>query len=184
MKNNIFLTGKMNSGKTTIIKKVINKLDLSTGGFMVGRDQQGLNWSSFYLLPAAVYLENKQKKIKKFKEKGTFAWKDKEGKIKIDAEVFDNYGVKLLNGGLNKDLIIMDELGRFELEAYNFQNKVLKFLKSNMFVLGVIKKEKNSFLNKVRDLLDNKPIIVREDNRDEVYNFVLKELKNKVEEQK
>ena len=176
MDKNIFLTGKKNSRKTTIIKKVVAKLDLSVAGFMVGRDQQAKNWSSFYLLPADIFLEN-NKKIKNIKEKGTFAWRDEEAKINIDPEVFDNYGVKLLNKDSKKDIVIMDELGRFELKAYNFQKKVIELIKSDKLVLGVIKPEKNLFLNKVRKILKQKPLVVEKDNREEIYNFVLQELK-------
>lgn len=177
MSNNIFLTGKKNTGKTTIIKKVVAELNLATGGFMVGRDQSGSHWSSFYLLPASIYLDNNREKIKKLKEKGTFAWKDSKKRIKIESNVFDNYGTKLLNKDSKEDIIIMDELGRFELKAYNFQNKVIDLIKSNIPVLGVIKPEKNFFLDKVRRKLDQKPVLVTKENRKDIYNFVLKELK-------
>lgn len=177
MSNNIFLTGKMNTGKTTIIKKVVDELNLSTGGFMVGRDQGELGWSSFYLLPADVYLQNNENKINKIKEKGTFVWKDKNKKIQLDSEVFDNYGVELLNKGINKDIIIMDELGRFEFEAYDFQNKVIEIVKSDKLVLGVIKLEKNNFLDKVRNILKIELIMVTEVNREKLYRYLLEELK-------
>ena len=53
---NIFLSGKRNSGKTTIIKKLAAELNLSVSGFMVGRDIDREEWTSFYLLPALVFL--------------------------------------------------------------------------------------------------------------------------------
>jgi len=176
MSNNIFLTGKMNTGKTTIIKKVVAKLNLSPGGFMVDREQEGGHWYSFYLLPSHIFL-NKNENIKYFKKRGTFAWKDNDGEININPKVFDNYGSELLNKNPNKDLIIMDELGRFELRAYKFQNKVIELLKSDKLVLGVIKPEKNVFLDKVRKILDQKPLIVTKDNREDIYNYVLVEIK-------
>lgn len=178
MSNNLFLTGKMNTGKTTIIKKAVDKLNLATGGFMVGREQEGRHWSSFYLLPASIFLDNNIEKIKKIKERGTFAWKDKNGEININPEVFDNYGVELLNNDLSENIIIMDELGRFEIKAYNFQNKVIELLKSDIPVLGVIKPERNIFLDKVREIIEQEPLIVTKDNREDIYFFVLEELKN------
>ena len=177
MSNNIFLTGKMNIGKTTIIKKVVDELDLSPGGFMVGRDQEVNSWSSFYLLPTKVFLDNKKEKIKEIKEKGTFAWKDENREINIASDIFDNYGVKLLNYNLNEDIIIMDELGRFELKANKFQNKVIELIKSDIPVLGIIKPEKNVFLNKVRNIMGQEPLVVKKENKEDIYNYVLKEIK-------
>ena len=177
MGNNYFITGRMNTGKTYIIKKILEELDLSPGGFMVGRDQGEIGWSSFYLLPADVYLRKNENKIDKIKEKGTFVWKDKNKKIQLDSEVFDNYGVELLNKRTNKDIIIMDELGRFEFKAYDFQNKVIELIKSDKLVLGVIKLEKNNFLNRVRNLLKKEPIMVTAVNREEIYRYLLEELK-------
>jgi len=177
MGNNIFMTGRMNTGKTYTIKRILAKLDLAPGGFMVGRDRGQLGWSSFYLLPVNIFLEDDREKVNKLKEKGTFAWKDKNQNIKLDSEVFDNYGVELLKKGRKKDIIIMDELGRFEIKAHDFQNKVIELLKSDKLVLGVIKLEKNKFLDKVRGLLEKDPIVVTEDNRGYIYKDILKSIK-------
>lgn len=177
MENNFFITGRMNTGKTYIIRKILDELGLTPGGFMVGRDQGEIGWSSFYLLPADIYLQNNKDKIDKIKSKGTFVWKDKNKKIQLNSEVFDNYGVELLNKGINEDIIIMDELGRFEFKAYNFQDKVIELIKSDKLVLGVIKLEKNNFLDRVRNILKKEPIMVTEVNREKVYRYLLAELK-------
>lgn len=176
MSNNIFITGRMNTGKTVIIKKILAEINLSYGGFMVGREQGEIGWSSFYLLPVNIFLKDNQEKIKKIKEKSTFIWKDVKRNRKLEPDVFDNYGVKLLNNAVNKDLIVMDELGRFELKSYKFQKKVLELIKSDKLVLGVIKLEKNIFLDKIRDLLEKEPFFVTKNNREQIYNYVLDEL--------
>ena len=77
----------------------------------------------------------------------------------------------------DSDIIIMDELGRFEIKAHDFQNKVIELLKSDKLVLGVIKLEKNKFLDKVRGLLEKEPIVVTEDNREYIYKDILKSIK-------
>ena len=175
---NIFLSGKRNSGKTTIIKKLAAELNLSVSGFMVGRDIDREEWTSFYLLPALVFLENNKKKIKVWKDKATFAWKDKKGNIKFNYKIFENHGINLLTNYSKKDIIIMDELGHFELKAKKFQKKVLDIIKSDNLVLGVIKSTENHFLNTVRNNLKQNPIIVTKYNREVIYNLVLKKLKN------
>mgnify|MGYP006301607383 CR=1 FL=1 len=177
MANNLFISGDINSGKTTIVKKIVKNLELEPAGFMVGREGENLNWSSFYLLPAEVYINNSESEIDKLKEKGLFAKRKNNGKCNIKTDVFDNYGIQLLSNFKNKDTVIMDELGRFELEAEVFKDRVFEIIKSDFPLIAVIKNERNSFLNKVREILKVPPFYVNKDNREEIYY----QAKNRVE---
>lgn len=180
MKTNLFLTGKPRVGKTTILKKVIKKLELVPGGFMVDRDGKERNWLSFYMLDARDFLFFKNKEVKK----RVFAWREIPGeKWNISLEVFNEFGSNLLKKGYDTDIIIMDELGRFELKADKFKKSVVKALDSPYPVMGILKDEKNPFLDSIRERNDVILYRVTEYNREEVYLSVLhylnKMLKNK-----
>ncbi|MGM0410430.1 MAG: nucleoside-triphosphatase [Bacillota bacterium] len=170
MGNNLFLTGDIGAGKSTIIKNLVKDINRDIGGFVVGMSGEKYNWNSFFLLPASYY---KDKNLDRFKsrENNVFVKKG-ENFVMINKEVFNVYGLQLLSNYKEKDLIIMDELGRFELFAPKFQNKVIEIIKSDILVLGVIKKEKNIFLNKVREILNNKELLVTKENREEIYKMV------------
>lgn len=163
---NIFLTGKRRVGKTTIIKQIILQLKLSPGGFMVIRDGSQGNWTAFYLQCAedAIYGEERPSLLR------PFARRDSDEDWKIDPMVFNQEGVYLLeNEPWKRDIIIMDELGRFEREAIPFQKRVEEILSSNVPVLGVLKDESHSFLNQIRERRDVELVYVEEMNREEVF---------------
>jgi nucleoside-triphosphatase len=170
MGNNLFLTGNIGVGKSTIIKNIVKKTELDLGGFVVEMNEVNNKWYSFFLLAASYY---KDKKIDNFKRcENNIIAKKGNNFIMISKEVFENYGLSLLSNYKEKDLIIMDELGRFELRATRFQNKVFEIIKSDKLVLGVIKNEKNTFLNKIREVLNDEIFLVTRDNREEIYKIV------------
>jgi len=92
---------------------------------------------------------------------------------------FDTRGVEILNHAINNecDLIILDELGFFELEAKQFINKVYELLDTEKRVLGVLKKKTNTFLESIKNRKDVIVIEVTINNRDKVIN----ELKSHLE---
>lgn len=177
MPANIFLTGDIRSGKTTIIKKTITELGLDPGGFMVGRKEKEGHWTEFFLVDARDFISAQKQGKKKINPKGeaVFARRDNPGSsVKIYPGAFDGIGVELIDRGLReRQIIIMDELGRFELEAVKFQNKVEEVLAAAKPVLGVIKKEKNPFLDRIRRREDVLMFEVDADNRDILCRIIM-----------
>lgn len=177
MPNNYFLTGDICVGKTTIIKEVITTLKLSAGGFTVGREGQEGNFTKFYFVdPHIFFYQGIMKKVKN----GIFASRDngkKQWQVHLNA--FNTTGVTMLNEGLNKkDILIIDEIGRFEEQAIIFQNKIFEILKTKKLILGVLKKENNPLLNKLSNDPDIRKFEVTIDNRRDVKNHLISLLNN------
>lgn len=102
---------------------------------------------------------------------------DAEESFCVYPEVFDNYGVKLLNS--RNKIILMDELGRFEKKSEEFKAKVFSLLDSDKLIIGVIKAESNPFLDKIRRRNDIKIFDIDRVERKKVYDFLFNLLKNK-----
>ncbi|WP_103065759.1 nucleoside-triphosphatase [Petrotoga sp. HWH.PT.55.6.1] len=171
IKKNIFLTGSVGVGKSKIISKVIKQLSLNISGFSVAREGKKNNWNSFYLVQASSFNNNNQSKKSEFNR---FAFRSDYSKNwEINIRVFDKLGVQLLTNIDDADVVIMDELGRFELTAFKFQKKVIEVLNSDKPVLGVIKDESNVFLDDIRNRKDVQIFRVTLENREEVYKEVL-----------
>ncbi|MGM0414839.1 MAG: nucleoside-triphosphatase [Bacillota bacterium] len=150
-KSNIFITGRKRSGKTSLIVNYIKKYKINNlSGFMVARKLQENQPVSFYLVSPAEYLD--PEKALSLKRDNCFA--SREGpatyRWQIYPDVFNKLGVKLLKTGNKDSLVIMDELGRFESNSWEFQTQVFKTLLSERQVLGVLKAESNPFLDKIR----------------------------------
>ncbi|MGY4686404.1 nucleoside-triphosphatase [Petrotoga sp. DB-2] len=175
IKKNIFLTGFVGVGKSTIISKVIKQLSLNISGFSVAREGKKNNWNSFYLIDASSLSKDNQPRKNEFNR---FAFRNDYSKNwEINIQVFDKIGVQLLTNIDHADVVIMDELGRFELTAYQFQKKVKEVLNSDKPVLGVIKDESNAFLDDIRNRKDVQIFRVTLENREEVYKEVLSLIK-------
>lgn len=169
---NLLLTGEIQVGKTTIINRLLEDLQLTPSGFRTFRQ------------------------IVNGKQVG-FAMKDLTGIVPADCnplyiarpglqgywepiiDAFETWGVKILQESLAlpKDLILMDELGHFESTAFAFQRKVLECLSAPIPVLGVIKQRSTPFLDSIRLRDDIHIISITKNNRNEEYEHIKKILK-------
>lgn len=177
--NNYFLTGEKNSGKSSIIKKLLEEIDYYPAGYAVARELDPLSKKPlvFRLVPA-LFLKTMGTKnlVSDFGEENTLTMSHFDNIIasresidedfKVFPEVFNNYGVELLR--LDVDIVIMDELGRFESGAGKFKEKVFSLLDSKKIVLGVLKAENNSFLNEIKKREDIKILELKDNNKEKV----------------
>jgi nucleoside-triphosphatase len=229
MANNYLITGAKGVGKSTLLARLLQKLDLKTAGFAVRRINaendkpllfelrqaselkekgvEGLTEVEAADFSAAEMVKEDQKEAKRCQEtfeifngapetlklsagaddslnllryQKIFAYRENTAeKFRVQVEVFDNLGIELLNQ--NGELIVMDELGRFELEAEKFKKEVFSLLASEKIVIGVIKAESNPFLDKIRQRDDLKIYKLEEYNKQqwqEILNKILENLKN------
>ena len=153
--NNLFLTGQIGIGKSTLLQNVLKELNLSIGGYTTQRVFEG-----YY-----------RKYIVKFlydMEEFTILKVDSRDNSKqIYPLIFERDLISVLDKSLkHKDLIVLDELGCTEDSLEVFKSQVFKLLDSPKIVFGVLKDDDCGFLNDIRNRNDVTIIRVTEDNRD------------------
>ena len=80
---------------------------------------------------------------------------------------FNIYGSKLIRDSRNKaDLILMDECGSLECEAYEFQDEIINTLNGQKPILGVVKLASKGWTDAIRNHPNVKMITVTKENRD------------------
>jgi len=152
--NNLFLTGKIRTGKSTILKEAIRPFEFRAGGFFVQRvltkkETYGFRLVDFSKEP---YLPNLQ--IDKLHNHSDF-FILKGQDSRVDYEIFLKVGVfSLTNAWKDKNLILMDELGVIEANIPGFTDIVRQTLDKDIPVLGVLKKKPNPFLDQIRARTD------------------------------
>ncbi|MFW5649485.1 MAG: nucleoside-triphosphatase [Candidatus Alkaliphilus sp. MAG34] len=165
---NIFLTGEKYMGKSTLIQGVLNRLNLSAGGYTTER----------------VIKDNKRiytvKSLHDNSESYLIANVDA---IDYSREVFmDSFDVgivSILEKSLrDKDIIILDELGFFENDSEKFKRKIYELLDSNKVILGTIKDYDCEFLNNLKKREDILLIEVTKENREEILDELVKIVSN------
>lgn len=139
---NIFLTGEINCGKSTMINSILGELKAEYTGFRtlpyeVNGIDMGYSFKAY---------------VKDMKETPPISIKLKDEKAFGIKETFDIFGTKALEKALKeeKKLILLDEIGIFESKSENFKNAIRKCLDSDKICFGVIKKKDNSFLNEIK----------------------------------
>ncbi|MCR5665609.1 MAG: nucleoside-triphosphatase [Eubacterium sp.] len=168
----IFLTGEKQVGKSTVLGNVLDALQergYRVGGFQTLPFFIDGNRRGFYLhslgdtpegmndIPVAVCFHSK---------------KGPSG-IGI-TEAFNRFGAGMLKDALdNADILWMDELGRLEGDAYEFNKTVVECLDRAPHVIGVLQKVKRAFLQEIALREDVMVIEVTTDNRNEMANMVL-----------
>ena len=149
----ILLTGKPRTGKTTLIKRIIEDLN-SCGGFYTDEIIKNNQRRGFRIRT----LEGKEGILASRDLKSKF----KLGKYRINIKDLDEIGVKAIEEALEtKDIIVIDEIGKMELFSDKFKAAVEKTLDSGKSLIGVIHIADIEFLNKIRG---RKDVIVLETN--------------------
>ncbi|MGB4504533.1 MAG: nucleoside-triphosphatase [Syntrophaceticus sp.] len=158
MAKNLFLTGRVKCGKSTLIKQEITPFLGHVGGYFVQRifcSGQHCGFKMVELLDQESYiLEKEFGSINE--EKDLVVYLSENGCWKTCINTFEETGVEILERSYNsgKKVILMDELGRVERFAPRFQNMVHMLLDDPVYVLGVLKKEENLFLDGIRERND------------------------------
>ncbi len=153
---NLFLTGPRHVGKSTILAQVLENVSVPVGGFRVERVYEGKRLRCFHLVDL---MSGNRTPIASARKGG---WE-------IHVQGFETLGAEALRRAMRSaGLIVMDELGRFELDAPVFRATVAQALSCPIPVIGVLKAEPNPFLDAIRARDDTLTEEVTADNRAEV----------------
>lgn len=183
---NILLTGEVQTGKSTIIRRVTEKHpEWKIGGFvtlkMPGSFQVPENWPEDQIFrPDAVCICRAGKPLFS-SDLGIVGDCGEYGFPKSFPDIFDSIGKRLAEDTAGYDLMIMDELGFLENEAELFQGAVFRTLEADVPVLGVLKKKASPFLDRIRSLPGVRIIEVTPENRDSLVLSVESEIAEAVE---
>ena len=162
----IFLTGDIQVGKSTVIRKFLSMSGLSADGFMTYWEQDGANARSLYL---SSYSPGTPAVEKYLVARNT-------GKDFLPAnvvDVFDVKGAAILEGSGKTDVIVMDELGFLESKAIVFHEAVMRRISGSVPVIGVIKPVRTDWLDTIRAHPGVEVHIVTIENRDDVLKELL-----------
>jgi nucleoside-triphosphatase len=155
MTRNLFLTGRVKCGKSTLLKQEITLYLGEIGGYHVRRifcsgEHRGFRMAEISG-PKSYLLEEEAVSI--HDQKDLVVYLSDNGSWESCAQTFEETGVEILERAYHngKKVILMDELGTAEQFAPRFRRMVNMLLDSSLFVLGVLKKERNPFLDAIRE---------------------------------
>lgn len=168
IKNKILLTGNPGCGKTTLIQKVIDRLNIPVFGFYTQEIKKSGQRVGFELST-----------ISKPLKKGVLAHVDtksqyKVGKYGVDIETFEKIALTELEAGIKSDgLIVIDEIGKMELFSVSFKNLLRKLFDSDLSILATILYKPHPFGDFLKQNRNIKVIVVNKNNRDYLVDEII-----------
>lgn len=158
----ILLCGDVNSGKSTMIEKLVADMGEAPRGYITVRRPAGADGKSYvYLYDVASPPENiaDAQVIMSISDAGT----------ERHPEYMDSLAVSYLRDIPEGSLVVMDEIGTLESAAPAFQREVMRILSGNYSVFAAVKAQNTEFLRAVRRHPDCELYIITPENRDDLY---------------
>jgi nucleoside-triphosphatase len=166
MKRAYLLSGEPGTGKTTIIKEVLSKVNKSAGGLYTEEIRsQGVR-QGFQIIT----LDGQSAVLSHTGVRSPH----RVGKYGVDTDSMDKVAVPALKQAIQtKDIIIIDEVGKMELFSQAFRDAVIEALQSEKKVLGTIMLASHPWADKIKERPEVEVIIVTRFNRSDVTDRLL-----------
>jgi len=145
MANNILVTGRPGSGKTTLVLKLVERLyggGFKAGGFVTEEIREGPHRTGFEVRD----LGGSKAILAHVDRKG----KPRVGKYGVDVKAFERIALRALEIGKKEaDLLIVDEIGRMELFSNLFRSTLLELLGTPLPLLATVHMGSDAFTSDI-----------------------------------
>ncbi len=166
MKRALLLTGKPGTGKTALIKEAIARTKVRGGGFYTEEIRAGGIRQGFKIIT----LDGQEAILAHINISSPY----QVSKYKVDMDSLNSVAVTTLRQALKeRDLILIDEIGKMELLSPQFREAVRQVIGSGKKVLGTIMLNPHPFADEIKRRLEVRTLLVTRDNRNEVMGKVL-----------
>jgi nucleoside-triphosphatase len=154
----LLITGRPGSGKTTLIKRVAEKLPQPAGGFYTEEIREHGTRVGFKI----VTLDGKEAVLAHV----DFTGPERVSKYGLDLRALKDVGVKSINLALKTHrCVVIDEIGPMEIRSAAFREAVIEVLDSDVPLLATIFARPLPFTDKLKRRRDVTLIELRPDNR-------------------
>jgi nucleoside-triphosphatase len=162
---NFLLEGPPGSGKTTLIQKLIQRLEGRLGGFFTEEIRESGERTGFRIHT----LEGREGVLAHI----GFQTGTRVGRYGVDVQAFEDLVIPCLkNAVAGSDLILIDEIGRMELFSERFKGAVTACLESPAPMVASIMQKPHPFADRIRMRPDVRQITVTREEQ----GFIIQEL--------
>jgi nucleoside-triphosphatase len=157
----LLLTGRPGSGKTTLIKRIVSKLEQAAGGFYTVEIRERGERIGFKI----VTIHGKEAVFAHV----NFDTPERLGKYGLDLSALEKIAIEAIRAAVRaRQLIVIDEIGPMEIRSIIFRDVVNEAFNSGAPVLATITARSFPFTDAIKKRIDVTMIEVRPSNRDQL----------------
>ncbi|OGO53291.1 MAG: hypothetical protein A2148_09220 [Chloroflexi bacterium RBG_16_68_14] len=164
----ILITGRPGSGKTTLVRRVLETLDMPAGGFYT-RETRGPDGrrTGFELVTLDASLPDGQGQVATLAHVG-IRGPYRVGRYGVDVAALEQVGVPAIERAVaSGHLVVIDEIGKMELLSTTFRRAVAEALR-RCVLFGTIMQAAHPFADELKARPDTFVFELTEANRDQV----------------
>lgn len=171
MSKAVLLTGRPGVGKTTLVRRVIERLGRPAGGFHTRELREDGRRVGFEI----VTLEGRTATLSHVDIES----RHRVSKYGVDVAALDRVGVPAIREAVAEDaLVVIDEIGKMELFSNTFKRATLDALASQSPVLGTVTRGRHPWAIKIKQRNDVEVLEVTVGNRDWLVEELVERLCN------
>jgi nucleoside-triphosphatase len=171
-KTAFLLTGRPGCGKTTLIRRLVESLDVPAGGFYTEEIRRRGRREGFGLTT----LDGQSATMASIHS----ASRQRVSRYGVELEAIDQVGVPAIERATAEDaLVVIDEIGKMELFSNRFRQAVLSALESGKPVLGSIMLAPHPWADAIKARSEVEVILLTEANRSRVQADLLARLRER-----
>ena len=163
---NILFTGPPRCGKSTLIHKIVQKINIPATGFFTREILEKGRRVGFSINT----LDRKKGVLAHERIKSRW----RVGKYGVNLSDIDRIAVPSMMPATSDELVVIDEIGKMECFSKLFKKTLEVVLDSNRPVIGSIAMKGDRFIQKIKERSDVLLVTVTPQNRDELVNMYLK----------
>jgi len=156
-------------GKTTVVERVLGRLNVDAGGFITREIREGGKRTGFEI----VTLDGERGILATVGGRSRY----RVGRYRVNMDDLERVALPALGRAARKnELIVIDEIGTMELFSGRFRQEVCKLLDGLIPLLAVIKAKGDPFLASVKRRGDVRLFTVTLENRDELPALICEQI--------
>jgi nucleoside-triphosphatase THEP1 len=168
-KRNILITGPPRSGKSTVIEKIVDRVQRPATGFFTREIRQKGRRAGFSIRT----LDGREGVLAHKRIKSQW----RVGKYGVNITDIESIAVRSIIPSKEDEMIVVDEIGKMECFSRQFRETLIKALDSQNRMIGSIALKGGPFIERIKDREDVQLIEITAQNRDFILDQLVESLK-------